>query len=190
MSPSGSSDVNFAAAIFHSFLSRPAGVDIVQTLWGICQQSGQGWEFLALQGAGPLWWCLGHSEIFLHLPFYQTSRQHLSAALLAHPQCLGVRAQFFVLVVQPLALEAILGGCASFVCRGWEGSLLSFSPGMRILRLLPSSGSTLAVFFHFTHCDMGHCSPPSVAWLIRGCPWTQFFFRFSFLWVGLVKAIM
>ena len=41
-------------------------------------------------------------------------------------------------------------GCARFVCRGWEGSLLSFSPWMRILRLLEvlllSSGCTLAVF--------------------------------------------
>ena len=45
--------------------------------------------------------------------------------------------RFFVLVVQALALEVIFGGCARFVCRGWEGSLLSFSPWMRILR--PSS---------------------------------------------------
>ena len=38
-------------------------------------------------------------------------------------------------------------GCVRFVCRGWEGSLLSFSPWMWILRLLLlSSGSTLAVF--------------------------------------------
>ena len=45
-------------------------------------------------------------------------------------------------------LRQILVGCAGFVCRGWEGSLLSFSPWMRILRLfLLSSGSTLAVFF-------------------------------------------
>ena len=43
-------------------------------------------------------------------------------------------------------------GCARFVCRGWEGSLLSFSPWMRILRiLLFSSGSTLAVFFRVMH---------------------------------------
>ena len=39
-------------------------------------------------------------------------------------------------------------GCARFVCRGWEGSLLSFSPWMRILRLLLSGGSAVAVFFH------------------------------------------
>ena len=49
-------------------------------------------------------------------------------------------------------LRRFLVGCARFVCRGWEGSLLSFSPWMRILRLLLlSSGSTLAVFFFFFH---------------------------------------
>ena len=38
-------------------------------------------------------------------------------------------------------------GCARFVCRGWEGSLPSFSPWMGILRLIHlSSGSILAVF--------------------------------------------
>ena len=37
--------------------------------------------------------------------------------------------------------------CARFVCRGWEGSLVSFSLWIRILRvLLLSSGSALAVF--------------------------------------------
>ena len=37
----------------------------------------------------------------------------------------------------------LLVGCARLVCRGWEGSLLSFSPWMRILRLLLLlSGST------------------------------------------------
>ena len=49
-------------------------------------------------------------------------------------------------------------GCARFVCRGWEGSLLSFSPWMRILRLLLlSSGSTLA-FFHVMHSGGFHGS--------------------------------
>ena len=49
-------------------------------------------------------------------------------------------------------LRRFLVGCGRFVCRGWEGSLLSFSPWMRILRLLLlSSGSTLAVFFHVMH---------------------------------------
>ena len=44
-------------------------------------------------------------------------------------------------------LRRFLVGCARFVCRGWEGSLLSFSHWMRILRLLLlSSGSTLAGF--------------------------------------------
>ena len=43
-------------------------------------------------------------------------------------------------------LERFLMGCARFACRGWEGSLLSFSPWMRILRLLLlSRGSTLDV---------------------------------------------
>ena len=47
-------------------------------------------------------------------------------------------------------LRRFLGSCVRFVCRGWEASLFSFSPWMRILRLLLlSSGSTLAgVFFH------------------------------------------
>ena len=43
-------------------------------------------------------------------------------------------------------LSRFLVGCASYFCRGWEGSLLSFSPCISILRfLLLSSGSTLAV---------------------------------------------
>ena len=41
-------------------------------------------------------------------------------------------------------------GCAKFVCRGWEGSLLSFSPWMRILRLCvcvtEGGGETLTDF--------------------------------------------
>ena len=49
-------------------------------------------------------------------------------------------------------LRRFLVVCARFVCRGWEGSLLSFSPWVRILRLLLlSSGSTLANFFHVMH---------------------------------------
>ena len=36
-------------------------------------------------------------------------------------------------------LRLFLVGWARFVCRGWEGSLLSFSPCMRFLRLLLSS---------------------------------------------------
>ena len=35
-------------------------------------------------------------------------------------------------------LRRFLVGCARYVCRGWESSLLSFSPWMRILRLVPS----------------------------------------------------
>ena len=56
-------------------------------------------------------------------------------------------------------LRQFLAGCARLVCRRWEGSLLSFSPWMRILRLLLlSSGSTLAVFFHVMHWGGFHGS--------------------------------
>ena len=40
-------------------------------------------------------------------------------------------------------LRRFLVGCARFVCRGWEGSLLSFSPWMRILRLKTRSTTQL-----------------------------------------------
>ena len=50
-------------------------------------------------------------------------------------------------------------GCARFVCRRWEGSLLSSSPWMRVLRLLLlSSGSTLAVFSHVIRWGSFHGS--------------------------------
>ena len=57
-------------------------------------------------------------------------------------------------------LRRFLVGCPSCVCRGWEGSLLSFSPWMKFLSLLLlSTGSTMAVccccycwlFFHVMH---------------------------------------
>ena len=136
------SDVDSAAAIFQFFLNRPIGVDM---------SPGSVRESVSNQDEGEV------SELSRELFLEEmpgTRRNICTSASLSGLQAGSVSSSIGVSIMswcfllssfywwfRLWCIRRCLVGCAKFVCRRWERSLLSFSPWMRILRLLLSSGT-------------------------------------------------
>ena len=113
---------------------------------GICQQSGKGWGFWALQGAVPLRWCLGRSETFVCLPLCRAY--------------LGVSWTVFCTGVSGFGVWGDFCWAVPYLCAEGEKAAFSvFLPGWGFWDFSQVVLHWL-VFFHFMHLGVVFMADP------------------------------